>query len=178
MGFRSPGEKTAFEVQQMTTASARIFQHKVNRFEREFIEPILNTMLEMGRRNVDIVEVAKVIDTDLGVVDFLSITKDDITAKGKLRPIGARHHAAKNLLVQNILSVFNSPIGQLIAPHVSNKRLAQMIEEYMGFEQYDFIQDNVAVFEQAETQKLINRTQQTIETENATPVEEQMMAPQ
>jgi hypothetical protein len=178
MGIRSPGEKTAFEVQQLQNAAGRIFQHKVNKFEVEFLEPILNTMLEMARRNIDIVEVAKVIDTDLGVADFLSITKDDITAKGKLRPIGARHYATRAQLVQNLLGVFNSPIGQAIAPHVSSKRLAQMVEEYMGFEQYDFIKDNIQIFEQAETQKLINQTQQSIQTEQATPLEENMLAPQ
>ena len=175
MGIRSPGEKTAFEVQQLQNAAGRIFQHKVNKFEIEFIEPILNTMLEIARRNIDIVELAKVIDNDLGVADFLSITKDDITAKGKLRPIGARHYAARAQLVQNLLGVFNSPIGQVIAPHVSAKRLAQMVEEYMGFEQYDFIRDNVRVAEEAETQRLINQNQQTLAVEQATPVEEEML---
>ena len=175
MGIRSPGEKTAFEVQQLQNAAGRIFQHKVNKFEIEFLEPILNMMLEMARRNIDIVELAKVIDNDLGVADFLSITKDDITAKGKLRPIGARHYAARAQLFQNLLGVFNSPIGQVIAPHVSGKRLAQMVEEYMGFEQYDFIQENISISEQAETQRLINQNQQTLEVENATPVEEDML---
>lgn len=178
MGIRSPGEKTAFEVQQLQNAAGRIFQHKVNKFEVEFVEPILNTMLEIARRNIDIVEIAKVIDTDLGVADFLSITKDDITAKGKLRPIGARHYATRAQLVQNLLGIFNSPIGQQIAPHVSSKRLAQMVEEYMGFEQYDFIKDNIQIFEQAETQRLINQTQQTLQVEQATPLEEDMLAPQ
>lgn len=178
MGIRSPGEKTAFEVQQLQNAAGRIFQHKVNKFEVELLEPVINSMLELARRNIDLVEIAKVIDTDLGVADFLSITKDDITAKGKLRPIGARHFAARAQLVQNLLGVFNSPIGQQIAPHVSAKRLAQMVEEYMGFEQYDFIQENVAVFEQAETQKLVNQVQQTLQVEQATPIEEDMLSPQ
>lgn len=50
-----------------------------------------------------------------------------------------------------------------------------MVEEYMGFEQYDFIQENAAVFEQADTQRLINQVQQTIDVEQQTPVEEDMM---
>lgn len=179
MGFRSPGEKTAFEVQQLQNAAGRIFQHKINQFEVEFLEPILNTMLEISKRNMDIVEVSRVMDDDLGVADFLSITKEDITAKGKLRPIGARHFAARAQLVQNMLGVFNSPMGQVIAPHISAKRLAKMVEEYMGFEQYEFIKDNAAIFEQAETQRLINQVQQSIQAEQAEPgMEEQMMAEQ
>ena len=175
MGIRSPGEKTAFEVQQLQNAAGRIFQHKVNKFEVEFIEPILNMMLEIARRNIDIPELVKIMDDDLGVTDFISITKEDITAKGKLRPIGARHYAARAQLVQNLMGIFNSPIGQTIAPHVSSKRLAQMVEEYMGFEQYDFIQDNVAITEQAETQRLVQQTQQTLAIEQATPLEEDII---
>jgi len=179
MGFRTPGEKTAFEVQQLQNAAGRIFQHKINSFEIEFLEPILNTMLEVSRRNMDIVEVSRVMDDDIGVADFISITKEDITAKGKLRPIGARHYAARAQLVQNMLGVFNSPMGQLIAPHISAKRLAKMIEEYMGFEQYDFIKDHAAIFENAETQKLMNQVNQTIQAEQAQPgVEEEIAAQQ
>jgi hypothetical protein len=177
MGIRSPGEKTAFEVQQLQNAAGRIFQHKINKFEIEFLEPILNTMLEMARRNLDITELTRVMDDDLGVTDFISITKEDITAKGKLRPIGARHFAARAQLVQNMMGVFNSPMGQVIAPHVSAKRLAKMIEEYMGFEKYEFIKDNAAIFEQAETQKLVNQVQQEMQIEEATPIEEGMMEP-
>ena len=175
MGFRTPGEKTAFEVQQLQNSAGRIFQHKVNKFEIQFLEPILNTMLEMSKRNMDIAELAKVMDNDLGVVDFMSITKEDITAKGKLRPIGARHFATRAQLVQNMLGVFNSPLGQLIGPHISAKRLAKMVEEYMGFEQYQFIKDNVAVFEQAETQQIIEQVKQTMQSQEAVPLEENML---
>ena len=177
MGIRTPGEKTAFEVQQLQNAAGRIFQHKVNKFEIEFLEPLLNNMLEIAKRNIDIAEVSRVMDNDLGVVDFLSVSKDDITAKGKLRPIGARHYAARAQLVQNIVGLFSSPIGQLIAPHISAKRLANMVEEYMGFEQYEFIKDNAAIFEQAETQKLVSQIQQNAEVEQQIPVEEQLQDP-
>ena len=176
MGIRTPGEKTAFEVQQLQNAAGRIFQHKVNKFEIEFLEPLLNNMLEIAKRNIDIAEVSRVLDNDLGVVDFLSITKDDITAKGKIRPIGARHYAARAQLIQNMLGLFNSPMGQLIAPHISAKRLAKMVEEYMGFEQYEFIKDNAAIFEQAETQKLVGQMQQNMEASQQIPVEEEVQS--
>jgi hypothetical protein len=178
MGFRTPGEKTAFEVQQLQNAASRIFQNKINKFEIEFMEPILNTMLEVARRNMDAVEIARVMDDDIGVANFINISKEDITARGKLRPIGARHYAARAQLIQNMLGVFNSPMGQMIAPHISAKRLAKMLEEYMGFEQYEFIKDNAAIFEQAESAKLAQQAQQTVQSEAATPLEEQMLGAQ
>lgn len=178
MGIRSPGEKTAFEVQQLQNAAGRIFQHKVNKFEIEFLEPLINNMLELAKRNMNVSDLARVMDDDLGVADFISITKEDITAKGKLRPIGARHYAARAQLLQNMVGVFNSPVGQMITPHISAKALAKMVEEYMGFEQYQFIKDNAMIFEQQETQRLVNQAQQTLETEQQIPVEERMLGGQ
>lgn len=178
MGIRTPGEKTAFEVQQLQNAAGRIFQHKVNKFEIELLEPILNTMLEFSKRNMDVAEVARTMDDDLGVADFMSITKEDITARGRLRPIGARHYAARAQLIQNMMGLFNSPMGQVIAPHISAKRLAGMVEEYMGFEQYDFIKDNAAIFEQAETAKLQQQVQQSMQADAAAPGMEEMMLQQ
>ena len=45
MGIRTPGEKTAFEVQQLENAAGRIFQEKVTQFEMMMVEPVLNLML-------------------------------------------------------------------------------------------------------------------------------------
>lgn len=171
MGIRTPGEKTAFEVQQLQNAAGRIFQHKTLKFE-SFVEKLLNTMLEVARRNMDTDDLIRVMDDDLGVTTFMSISKGDITSKGKLRPVGARHYANRAQLMQNLNGVFSSPLGQVIAPHVSPKRLAQLVEDFMGFEQFDFIGDNVAVFEQMETQKLTAEAQNQMAVEQQIPAEE------
>lgn len=175
MGIRTPGEKTAFEVQQLQNAAGRIFQHKVNKFEVQFMEPLLNIMLELAKRNIDTADLVKVMDDDLGVMDFMNITKEDITAIGKLRPIGARHYAARAQLMQNLVGIFNSPVGAIIGPHISGKSLSSMVESYMGFDQFDFIKENAAVFEQAETARLVQQVQKTVAAEDATPLEENMM---
>ena len=178
MGIRTPGEKTAFEVQSLQNAAGRIFQNKVNQFEVEMLEPILNTMLETAKRNLELPELAKVYDDDFGVQDFLSVTKEDLTSRGKIRPIGARHYAARAQLLQNMLGVFNSPIGQMISPHVSPKLVAKMIEEYMGFDQYVFMQDNAALFEAAEQEKIKMQIQQDLQAQQAGPSMEENMLDQ
>ena len=169
MGIRTPGEKTAHEVQTLENAAGRIFQEKVRNFEINFLEPLLNSMLEVSRRNMDSADIVRVMDDDLGVSKFISITREDITAKGVIRPIGARHFAARAQLVQNIQGVFNSPIGQFIAPHLSAKRMAKLVEDVLGLEKFQLIKDNVAVFENAETQRLTNQTQEDLEVEQLTP---------
>lgn len=171
MGIRSPGEKTAFEIQQLQNAAGRIFQHKVLKFEN-FVEKLVNNMLEVARRNMDMADLARVIDDDIGVVNFLKITKDDLTAKGKLRPVGAKHYANRAQLMQNLNGVFSSPVGNIISPHISSKRLAQLVEDFMGFEKYDFIGDNIAIIEKAETEGLMKETQMQGAIADQVPAEE------
>lgn len=167
MGIRSAGEKTAFEVQQLQNAAGRIFQEKVSTFEIEMLEKSLNAMFEVAKRNMDREDVIRVIDDDLGVQQFMEITKDDITASGKLRPIGARHFAAQAQLMQNLTGVFNSPIAQIISPHLSAKALSRLVEDVLGLSRYDLFAPNIAVSEQQETQRLASQANEDLEVEQS-----------
>lgn len=171
MGIRTPGEKTMFEVQSLQNAAGRIFQSKVNAFEIELLEPLLNGMLEVSRRNLDRTDVVRVIDDDVGVTSFLEITKDDITASGKIRPIGSRHFAAQAQLIQNLTGLANTPIWQQIAPHVSAKKLAVLVEEVMGLGRHSLFSPNVAVFEQQETTRMANQAGEDLLVEAKAPVQ-------
>lgn len=102
MGFRTAGEKTAFEVQQLQNAASRLFQVKIEQFERELIEPLLNGELQLAVLNLSTVDVAKVLDDDEGVIEFLTITREDLTARGKLKARGAAHFAKRAQLVQEL----------------------------------------------------------------------------
>jgi len=173
MGVRTPGEKTAFEVQQLDNAAGRIFQEKATAFE-VMMDDLLNNMLEMARRELNGSDTIRVIDDELGVETFVDITKEDLVSRGKLRPVGARHFAAQAQLMQNINGIFNSPLGQAIAPHVSNKRLALMVEDILNIERYDLVKENIAIFEQTETQRLVQQAQEDLEVEAMTPVDEEV----
>ena len=169
MGIRTPGEKTAFEVQSLDNASSRIFQEKIAVFETQVLEPLLNNMLEVARRYLSTKDLIRVMDDDLGVATFMEITKEDITAKGRLFPVGSRHWAATNQLIQNLNGVFNSQLGQIIAPHISAKALAKMVEDAFSWESYGLIGDNVGVLEQQETQSLAQQGQEQLQMEALTP---------
>lgn len=155
MGIRTPGEKTAYEVQTLESAAGRIFKEKIQNFEVELLEPLLNAMLEVAKRNMDAADVVRVFDDELGAQIFATVTKDAITANGKLRPVGARHFFSQQQLIQNLTGLFNSPVGQLIAPHVSSKQLAKLAEDLFGIERYQLISDNIALMEQADQQRLM-----------------------
>lgn len=162
MGIRTPGEKTAFEVQQLQNAAGRIFQEKINTFEMELLEPALNAMLEGSKRNMDKTDVVRVINDDLGITQFMEITKDDITASGKLRPIGARHYAAQAQLMQNLTQLMNSQLAVQLAPHTSSKAMAKLVEDVMGLNRWQLFSPNIAIIEQQETQRLANQASEDL----------------
>lgn len=158
MGIRTPGEKTATEVNTLMTAAGRIFQEKVTNFEINLLEPLLNSMLEQAVLNFDDMDIVRVLDTDLGVMQFRSITKDDIVAKGILRPIGARHFAQQSIDLQNLISIASSPLWVTIAPNVSGKAVSAFIEDILNLPAYAMFRPNVAVMEAKETQALANQS--------------------
>jgi hypothetical protein len=158
MGIRTPGEKTAFEVQTLQNASSRIFQHKAAKFEKEFIEPVLNAMLEAGRRNMDESDLIRVLDDQTGAAIFKSITREDITAKGKIIPVGARHYAERATRVQNINQLVALKMGDpSIGAHLSGKRLAEILAYELG--ELDVYGENIAVQEQKDVQTSMQDTE-------------------
>lgn len=173
MGIRSPGEKTAFEVQQLTTAASRIFQEKLDNFELNILEPLLNNMVELARRNMTGAEDISSFDDQAGIQEFMSVTKDDLIANGKLKPVGARHFAAQAQLMQSLLGIANSPLLQMIAPHTSTVKLANLVEEVMGLQKFDLFQENIAIEEEAERARLMNQVSEDVEAEAATPIDEE-----
>lgn len=171
MGVRTPGEKTALEVQTLSNAAGRIFQEKITTFEIELLERVLNAMLETARRNMDGSDIIRVMDDDIGVQDFIQITREDITANGKIRPVGARHFAKQAQDLQNIVGIFNSAIGQMIAPHTSGIAMSQFVNDVVGLNGYDIFRPNVAVAEQAQTASLVNQAQEDVQVQAQTPAE-------
>lgn len=151
MGIRTPGEKTAFEVQSLQNAASRIFEHKTAHFERVFLEPILNSMLETARRYMNFSDTIKVIDDATGVAFFRDITKDDIIASGKIVPVGARHFAERARRVQSLTQLFQIKAADpTVSAHLSGKEFAKIISEELG--EASLFGENISVSEQLETQ--------------------------
>jgi hypothetical protein len=168
MGIRTPGEKTKYEVQSLENAAGRIFQSKVSWFERNILEPLLNGMLAEAIRNFEGVERIRTVDEDFGTEAFVEVTKDDLMAAGKLYPIGARHFAEQARFVQELAQTIQAVQAMpTVAAHISGKAIAKAIEENMGWSNYKIVQDNAMIFEQAETQRLMNQVAEDIQTEAA-----------
>ena len=164
MGFRTPGEKTKYEVQVLENGANRIFLNKISYFEEKFIEPIVNSMLELSKRNLDKRDTIRILDEQTGAVIFQDITKEDITARGKIRPIGARHFASHANILQNLTNLYSSPIGQdpAVINHISGKALAKTLEFLLNVESYGIVKENVRLEELAESQQVGASLQQGV----------------
>ena len=178
MGVRSPGEKTALEIQTLDNAAGRIFQEKSVNIEINVIEPTLNGMLESARRNMTGSDVIVATDNDVGAKEFLTITKDDISANGIIRPIGARHFAQQATELQNLIGIANSPLWAMVAPHTSGKNLTKFIEDLTAIDAYHIFRPNVAIEEAQETQGLMNQVSEDLEVQATGPTESQTLPPE
>jgi hypothetical protein len=153
MGFRSPGEKTKYEVQRLENASARVFNNKIKQFEEHFEEHVFNALLEQARRNLVGATTIPVFDNDLKIVTFQNLTVDDITGIGRIKPIAARHFAEQADLIQNLTALTGSNLWPAVQPHFSGVKLAKILEKVFNLEDYQVVMPFVALSEQGEAQK-------------------------
>ena len=166
MGIRTPGEKTKYEVQTLENAAGRIFQSKVSWLERNILEPLLNGMLAESVRNFQAVERIRYEDEETGAEMYVEITKEDLMAVGKLYPVGARHFAEQAKFVQELAQTIAAVQAvPTVAAHISGKAIAKALEENLGWARYRIVQDNAMVFEQQETQRLMNTATEDLMTE-------------
>lgn len=169
MGVRSPGEKTALEVDRLFTAASRIFQEKITSFEVNLLEPHLNDQLEISIRNFDGADIVRIMDNDLGITEFATITRDDLSSAGILRPIGARHFAESANELQNVIGIASSPIWEMIRPHTSGIAMTKFVEDVLSINGYDLFRPNVAIEEAKQTQSLTNQVSEDLNMEATAP---------
>lgn len=155
VGFRTPGEKTKYEVQRLENAASRVFENKIKQFERGILENLLNAMLELARRNLS-PQTIRVFNDELKIATFMSLTAEDLTGKGRIRPIAARHFAEQAQQVQDLNGFFSSAAGQdpSVLVHFSSFGLAKLWESLLDIEDYNIVQPFVRLSEQAEGQQL------------------------
>lgn len=162
MGFRTPGEKTRYEVQRLENAASRVFQTKIKQFEEQIVERLLNAMLELARRNLSGSTTIKVFDDETKATTFKTLTVEDINGIGRIKPIAARHFAEQAELVQNLTSLASSNLLPLVQPHMSTVNLAKMFEKSFNVEQEKIFLPYVFYAEQAEGQRISQALQEQV----------------
>ena len=167
-GFRTPGEKTKFEVQVLDNGGNRIFREKTKNFERDFIEEILNDMIMLGRENIGETDMVSTQGTEFDIQKFLSINAEDLNISGKLRARGSSLFAEKANALQNLTTLLDKPsLLGMIQQHVSRIALARAVEELADLKTFNIFLPNIGIQEDQATAKIANQAQKGTEVNQA-----------
>jgi hypothetical protein len=172
MGVRTPGEKTAFEVQSLEQAASRIFQEKITNFEINVLEPLLNLMLANARQYMSGTTALKIWDKKFDMQVFKDLGPDDLNGNGTIRPRGARHFGEQAIRIQNLTQLSNTKLWEGIQPHVSAEHLAKMVEDLFQLEDWGVIRTNQGMTETAERTEYANSLEQTVNERQAVPTQQ------
>ena len=165
MGFRTPGEKTAFEVSQLNTAASRLFNEKVRKFEEEILEPLLTLMLRVFLSSPNRIAKVKQVDQD-GIVTFVDVNLDALSANGRFVATGSNTYTEKARIAQTILQLGNSALmaDPLIANNFDPEQLAKIITYATGLDKFpELIKENARVDAELDMRKAAEFSQQQLE---------------
>jgi len=119
-------------------------------------------MLEEARRKIDRGTLIRVLDDELGVESFMTITPEDLSANGRIKPIAARNFAERAEKVQNLTNFYASAIGADpdIKAHFSSVKMAKMFEDLLDLQDYELVTPYIRLHEQEQAQGLANAGQE------------------
>lgn len=170
LGIKPPGEMTKYQSQSLDNASSRVFQQKIKSFEVLFAEPCMNAMLDMARRLMNETTI-RILNDDLKVASFSTLSPEDIAGAGRIKPIAARHFVEKAALIQDMSNFYASGIGQdpAIRMHLSSVRLAKVFEDLLEISRYKIFMPYIRVTEQAEAQRMAMQQHEETIMQQQTP---------
>jgi len=134
VGIRTPGEKTAFEVDQLMTRANRVFEYQTNIFS-EFLEKIINAELELAKQNLSGSDIVSILNREYGVDEFIKITREDLYSNGKVVPVGARDASRKARLAQQLNQFYSTGLQDPeVQQHFPSKKISEMWAEILDIE--------------------------------------------
>lgn len=173
-GFRTAGEKTATEVQSLNDGAFRGFINKAAQLEVDFVEPIVQDEIRIAKDNFQSIIRVLDEDEDEGFMLTTEITEEDLSANGKLIPMGSRRFSRMLQQQQGLITLSNTQLGQMVMPHINTYSLAKSIEQLYGFEKYDFIKKFASIDEQLEAQEKQMYAEQEMVRQSSQPTSLEM----
>ncbi len=140
MGFRTPGEKTAFEVSQLNTAASRLFNEKVHKFELEMLEPLITLMIRIYMSDSNRIVVVKGT-TDNGTEYFEEVNLEDLKTQGRFVAIGSTTYTEKAQIAQTLMQLSNTALYQdpLVSNWINPEATAKALIYATGLDKFDGI---------------------------------------
>lgn len=170
-GFRTPGEKTAFEYAQLMNASSRIFNRKIQKFEHEIFEPLINAcfQLYLKRKAGQSVNI-KTYNYRDNTIDFVTVNVNELQGQGSLKAVGTAYYADKSQVAQNLQMLGQNPLflDEAVRANFSPAMLGRVFAHVSDLDKFNnLFSKNSRLYETADQQILNARLLQQLDEENA-----------
>jgi len=129
---------------------------------------VLNAMLEMARRNLVGATSIRVFDSETKATTFNTLSVEDITGIGRIKPIAARHFAERAEMIQNLTALAGSGLWQKVQMHVGSVQLSELIIDAFDLKDYGLNTPFIALAEAAEAQRIQQKLEEQIHQETGT----------
>lgn len=167
LGFRTPGEKTMFEVNQLFTAATRIFQRQIRKFEQEIFEPLINAMLQLYlKKKAGQTIQLKYWDDINEFYSFKDVKIDDIKALGHIRVMGTSIAQEKSQMAQTLQMLGQNPLflDDAVRNNFSPAVLGQIFSYVSGLDKFPALYSkDKRLYEITAQQKLVERLSQQVD---------------
>lgn len=167
LGFRTPGEKTMYEVEQLMTAATRLFQRQIRKFEREVLEPIINALLQLYlKRKAGQKITLKLWDAQQETYKFEEVNVDDIIGLGRIVVFGTEVAQDKAKVAQALQALGQNPLflDEVVRNNFSSVELGKVFSYVTGLDRFDALfKKNARLYEITDQKKLIEQLSQQID---------------
>jgi hypothetical protein len=172
-GFKTSGEKTAFEVQNLNDGAFRGFINKATQFEEDVIEPTVTAEIRVAKENFSTV-ISVLEEDEEGIISVLEVTEEDLSSNGKLIPFGARRFSRNLQQLAAMQNLLQSGIYEVAGKHFNTYDLAKVWESVNGFDKYEVISKFAAIDEALEEQSATMLAEQEMEQTMSQPTAMEM----
>ncbi len=174
IGFRSPGEKTAFEVQNLNDGAFRDFVDHVAQWEQDCLEKVIGDQISVGRAHFNGSTVT--VNSPEGIPLSAAVSKEDLKVNAVVVPQGARRFARMLQQLAGIQSMAQTL--QFYQSHVDSYNLAKAIETLSGLDEFGIIKKFAAIEEQGGAEKASAAVEQDLVESLSQPTAREMSLPE
>ena len=149
-GIRTPGEKTAFEVDTLESNASRKFKDKIKLFEN-MIEEALKEGYLLMLANFDGEDYIETFDSIEEATALQQLTEEDIKAIGNFTAVGSEHFEQRRKAVTEMQQFQQGPMQDpKVRAHVSGFNLANYYENKLGIQNENIIEQYAGIKEDIE----------------------------
>jgi len=159
-GFRTPGEKTAFEVNVLQQGANKMFLEKSKHFE-QFLEEYLENFYTMMAMNFNASDILRIFDKDTEAIDIVRVGREDVIREGKIKLTGSKQYERRARRLQELRDALGIMAStQQTAMHIDGYAIDKYIEKELDLEREEIVKEFKAITDNVDAQAAATMHQQ------------------